>query len=170
MEPPSYLIYTSNKAGLRFAKSEGRFIESNEISDKTIQIHPNEKYQEIFGWGGAFTDSTGVNLNSLDEPAQDNLLRAYFSNDGIEYSLCRVPIGGTDFSERGYSYDDGDEDPKLENFQLAPEDFKLKVGEVIWYPCLDVVLDTVYQKSAKFDVGEFEVFRFCVDCSQVDEN
>ncbi|KAJ3647979.1 hypothetical protein Zmor_019820 [Zophobas morio] len=127
VEPPSYLIYTSNKAGLRFAKSEGRFIESNEISDKTIQIHPNEKYQEIFGWGGAFTDSTGVNLNSLDEPAQDNLLRAYFSNDGIEYSLCRVPIGGTDFSERGYSYDDGDEDPKLENFQLAPEDFKLKI-------------------------------------------
>jgi glucosylceramidase len=57
-------------------------------------------------------------------------MESYFSRDGIQYNLCRVPIGGTDYSDRPYSYDDGDEDPELKNFELAPEDFKYKVKSV----------------------------------------
>lgn len=53
--------------------------------------------------------------------------RSYFSENGIEYNLCRVPIAGTDFSTRSYSYDDGAADPTLKNFHLAEEDFKIKV-------------------------------------------
>lgn len=53
--------------------------------------------------------------------------RSYFSKDGIEYNLCRVPIGGTDFSTRAYSYDDGMTDPLLDNFALANEDLLYKV-------------------------------------------
>lgn len=52
---------------------------------------------------------------------------SYFSTDGIEYSLCRVPMGGTDFSTHGYSYDDGDADPELKKFNLTTEDFNYKV-------------------------------------------
>lgn len=58
---------------------------------------------------------------------QKLLLESYFSDDGIEYSMCRIPIGGTDFSTRAYSYDDGKEDPDLNNFALTDEDFKYKV-------------------------------------------
>lgn len=46
---------------------------------------------------------------------------------GSMYNLCRVPMGGTDFSTRGYSYTDGPEDKNLTNFKLAEEDFKYKV-------------------------------------------
>lgn len=65
--------------------------------------------------------------------------RSYFSENGIEYNLCRVPIAGTDFSTRSYSYDDGAADPTLKNFHLAEEDFKIKVivkfnsSIFIWY-------------------------------------
>lgn len=38
-----------------------------------------------------------------------------------------MPIGGTDFSTRGYSYADGDEDAELKNFNLTAEDFDYKV-------------------------------------------
>jgi glucosylceramidase len=79
------------------------------------------------GWGGAFTDAAGINIDSLNEQLQEKLLRSYFADDGIEYSLCRVPIGGTDFSTRGYSYDDGDVDEDLVNFALADEDHQYKV-------------------------------------------
>lgn len=59
------------------------------------------------------------------------IYRSYFSDEGLEYSLCRIPIGGTDFSTHGYSYDDNNDepDPTLSNFALAQEDYDLKVYE-----------------------------------------
>lgn len=88
-----------------------------------IIIDRSETYQEIYGFGGAFTDSTGFNVKSLSSGARDNLLKAYFSKNGLQYSLCRVPMGATDFSLKPYTYHDS----KLERFKLQPEDFVYKV-------------------------------------------
>ena len=52
---------------------------------------------------------------------------SYFATDGIKYNLGRVPIAGTDFSTRTYSYDDIDGDVHLKNFALASEDFNYKI-------------------------------------------
>jgi glucosylceramidase len=87
---------------LRFEKSTGSFITTDRLFANKIVVNANDKYQTMMGWGGAFTDSTGINIDSLDEQAQDKLLESYFSDHGIEYNLCRVPIGSTDFSERAY--------------------------------------------------------------------
>lgn len=85
-------------------------------------------HQTIFGFGGAFSDSAGYNIAQLPEAAQENLLRAYFSTDGAEYNLGRVPIGGTDFSIRGYTYADDDSNGTLDGFALQFEDYNYKVG------------------------------------------
>lgn len=53
--------------------------------------------------------------------------RSYFSKDGLEYSLGRVPIGGTDFSTRGYTYQDNSTDASLKSFNLTEEDLIYKV-------------------------------------------
>lgn len=71
----SYLIYISNKAGLRFNNVSGRFVEKITTSLNRIVIGQNETYQEIFGFGGAFTDATGININSLSSEARRRLLR-----------------------------------------------------------------------------------------------
>lgn len=55
------------------------------------------------------------------------LNRSYFSSEGIEYTMGRVPIGGTDFSARGYTYHDNITDANLGSFNLTEEDFKYKV-------------------------------------------
>jgi glucosylceramidase len=115
VDKPQLLIYTSNKSGSRFEQTTGQFEQSNSSTNQ-IRINADQKFQTILGWGGAFTDAAGINLDSLNEQLQEKLLRSYFADDGIEYSLCRVPIGGTDFSTRGYSYDDGDVDEDLVNF------------------------------------------------------
>lgn len=128
-EPSQYLFYTSNKAGLRF-QLEKKTFEKTKLSDNQIVINRTEKYQKVLGWGGAFTDSTGINIASLNENLQNKLLNSYFSENGLEYSLCRIPIGGTDFSTRGYSYNDGDVDTNLTNFKLAEEDYKYKVYSI----------------------------------------
>lgn len=82
----------------------------------------------MIGFGGAFTDSTGINIKSLPQETQTHLLDSLFSEKGAQYSICRVPIGGTDFSTRGYTYDDEHEDDiDLQYFALQPEDYKYKV-------------------------------------------
>ena len=81
----------------------------------------------MVGWGGAFTDATGINVNTLPETLQETLLQSLFGKNGLEYNVGRVPIGGTDFSTRAYSYDDGTEDPQLHNFNLTYEDHNYKV-------------------------------------------
>lgn len=97
------------------------------VPDVSIKIDANTKYQTILGWGGAFTDSTGININSLKGNVRQHLLNSYFSQEGLEYSLCRVPIGGTDFSTHAYTYDDVTNDEKLVHFNLTEEDYKYKV-------------------------------------------
>lgn len=71
------------------------------------------------------------NINTLFTIHQEISLllyfRSYFSNQGIQYSLCRIPMGGTDFSTHGYSYDDGNTDTELNNFSLTSEDYDYKV-------------------------------------------
>ena len=86
-------------------------------------------YQTIFGFGGSFTDSTGINLNRLGPKLTQQILNDYFSRDGLEYNVGRIPIGGSDYSTRGYSYDDlnSGSDLNLTNFALAKEDIDYKV-------------------------------------------
>lgn len=48
-----------------------------------IVVNTSNTFQEILGYGGAFTDSAGINLNSLSEATRTQLLKAYFdANDG----------------------------------------------------------------------------------------
>lgn len=67
-----YVVYSSNKAGLRFNKVSGQFKNSREAAQITIKS--NVTYQHIYGFGGAFTDATGINIRALSEKAQNNLL------------------------------------------------------------------------------------------------
>ncbi|KAG8542687.1 hypothetical protein GDO81_026271 [Engystomops pustulosus] len=79
------------------------------------------------GFGGAVTDSAAMNILALSEGSRDNLLRSYFSEEGIGYSVLRVPMASCDFSIRIYTYLDQDGDFSLQNFSLQEEDLRLKV-------------------------------------------
>jgi glucosylceramidase len=86
------------------------------------------KFQTVKGFGGAITDAAGTNIYSLSPEAVKNLIFSYFGVTGIEYNVIRVPIGGTDFSTRAYSYaDETPNDFDLQNFTLQMEDLKWKI-------------------------------------------
>ncbi|XP_044739379.1 lysosomal acid glucosylceramidase-like [Chrysoperla carnea] len=127
-----FLIYTTSKSGLRLKRSYGdveKLAQSgnDEDDEYLVELLPDIKMQQIVGWGGAFTDSTGINIKSLSEDVQDKLLQSYFAADGIEYNIGRVPIAGTDFSTRAYAYNEVPGDIQLKNFNLTKEDFVYKI-------------------------------------------
>ncbi|GJQ78571.1 hypothetical protein Trydic_g11681 [Trypoxylus dichotomus] len=126
VEVGQYVSYTSNLAGKRFEREVAKFVSSSSAPD--VVIDHGTTYQTVHGFGGAFTDATGININSLNNQTREYLMRSYFSNEGLEYSLCRVPIGGTDFSTRSYSYmDTALPDLILSAFALQSEDFFYKI-------------------------------------------
>lgn len=41
-----------------------------------------QRYQKVKGFGGSVTDAAAINILSLSQKVQDNLLRSYFSEEG----------------------------------------------------------------------------------------
>ena len=120
-------VYTSTPDGKRLQRDTIHFSPNASLDTAHIELNAQQHYQTILGFGGAFTDSAGRVITSLDPALQHTLLAAYFSPDGIEYTLGRVPMASTDFSDRIYSYDDTPNDFDLNQFALADEDTQYKI-------------------------------------------
>uniref|UniRef100_A0AAX7UTP4 Glucosylceramidase n=1 Tax=Astatotilapia calliptera TaxID=8154 RepID=A0AAX7UTP4_ASTCA len=127
--PPlgQFSSYLSNIAGSRLEASQGE-VRANSTGERLrLTIVPYQKYQKTRGFGGAMTDAAAINILSLSAGAQEQLLRQYFSSEGIGYSVVRVPMASCDFSTRLYTYADTPGDYDLHNFTLAPEDINMKI-------------------------------------------
>lgn len=98
-------IETNYKRKLFFSKSKVNSKKYQEkIENQVINIYPEITYQTFLGFGGAFTEATGYAIKQLSQEKQNQILNDYFSKEGLNYSLGRLPIGSTDFSPKSYSY------------------------------------------------------------------
>lgn len=87
--------------------------------DAIIALDPGAQYQEIIGFGGAFTEAAAVTLHKLPPEKQAELLRAYFDPvAGHGYTLCRTHINSCDFSLGNYAYAEVPGDVALEHFSI----------------------------------------------------
>ncbi|XP_049774805.1 lysosomal acid glucosylceramidase-like isoform X1 [Schistocerca cancellata] len=128
--------YTSSRCGQRLALRLRSFTDSSELRSGAarLRVDTSQQFQQMLGFGGGMTDSTAINIRALSSATQQHLLRSYFgSSDGSsQYSLIRLPMGGTDFSARNYTYDDSSKpDPSLKNFALQPEDIEYKIPLIL---------------------------------------
>jgi glucosylceramidase len=84
-----------------------------------IVIDPSKRYQEVLGFGGAFTDATCYVLSQMESDKRQALLADLFGPDGLRLSVGRTCIGSSDYSRFAYSYDDSvDPDPDLVRFSI----------------------------------------------------
>ncbi|XP_055305815.1 lysosomal acid glucosylceramidase-like [Sitodiplosis mosellana] len=140
-----FILVSSTKSGKRFDVSKGRFqpkpLEPNVIRVKrfpdligikrnvtqdmkswltsiTLTVDQDKQYQKIIGFGGAFTGSVSHLFDLMPESLRHALYRNYYSPDeGIAYSMMRIPIGGCDFDLRPWAYNEQPiDDQKLSNF------------------------------------------------------
>ena len=128
------ISFTSSLDGLRFHQEKHSFksippssASASGDADVVIEIDRSRTFQKILGFGGAFTDAAGINLNLLKNKTRERLIRSYFGPDSIEYSIGRIPIGSTDFSTHCYSYAEKVDDFELQSFRLVEEDLQLKI-------------------------------------------
>lgn len=86
-----------------------------------IKLLPDEKYQTITGFGGAFTESSAYLLNKLSKENRKKIIDAYFSTKGANYSLTRTHMNSCDFSLSNYSYTPVEGDKELEHFTIEED-------------------------------------------------
>ena len=94
----------------------------NEPAANVITLYPEEKYQEMDGFGAAITGSSCYNLLKMSAEDRHQILKeAFDSKDGFGYSYIRISLGGSDFSMDEYTYCDK---PGLENFAIHELDIQ----------------------------------------------
>ena len=83
-----------------------------------LQLFPETTFQEIVGFGAAFTDSACYMFNQLAPEARNKLFYELFHPSQTGLNMCRTCIGSSDYSTHAYSYNDGDADPQLTRFSI----------------------------------------------------
>jgi len=87
-------------------------------TETAVFIDTRQRYQEVFGFGGAVTDATAEVYAKLTPSAQQAFIKAYFDpREGLGYSVLRTTIHSSDFSSASYTYlKDGDR--TLDSFSI----------------------------------------------------
>lgn len=91
--------------------------------DSTItidaEIFTDSVEQEIDGFGGCFNELGWDALSKIDEISSKKVLSMLFSaENGLNFNICRVPNGASDFARNFYSLDDSVNDYSLDYFNI----------------------------------------------------
>ena len=112
---------TASKTELRMALTDTKSFEPAEQpleSEVAVFVNPNKTFQTFWGIGAAITDASAEVFAKLPESKQDEFLKAYYdTEEGIGYTLARVPIHSCDFSSGSFTYV-SDEDKELKTFSI----------------------------------------------------
>lgn len=88
-------------------------------SSTGIHLDPGKRYQEVLGFGGAFTDASCYLFHQMSPDARHSLLSELYGAAGLQLSVGRTCIGSSDYSTVMYNYDESpDPDPELKLFSI----------------------------------------------------
>src|SRR6266852_6272959 len=91
---------------------------SGKLSGEIITLEPEKKFQEILGFGAAFTDASCYMFSQLPEDSRQQLFHELFHPSELGLNVCRTCIGASDYSTSLYSFDEGEPDPDLKRFSI----------------------------------------------------
>ncbi len=103
----------------RYAEDEAVTWRPRQGGGTGIEIDPAQSFQDILGFGAAFTDAACYLIHQLSKEKEQALLEEFFDPSQAGFSACRVPIGSSDYARGVYSFDEGAPDPELKRFSIA---------------------------------------------------
>jgi glucosylceramidase len=87
-------------------------------SSNTITLTPARKFQDVLGFGAAFTDAACYTFNRLSASELESIFHELFHPSAMGLNVCRTCVGSSDYATKVYSYDEGDPDPELKRFSV----------------------------------------------------
>jgi glucosylceramidase len=120
--PPALRCWLSSRdSGARLAAQPGLVWHEGPASTAgpSLFVDPARRMQTLLGFGGAFTEAAALTWQQLSPAAADEFIRACFSpSDGHGYTLCRVPMGSSDFGLGNYAHAEQGGDFALASFNI----------------------------------------------------
>ena len=109
------VIVTEQNSDKRFTEEELHITKEQ----PNLIVDESKTYQEMIGFGGAFTESSAYNLIRINKEQREAAIKAYFDPvEGLGYTIGRVSIHGCDFSLNSYTYiEEGDKE--LKTFDIS---------------------------------------------------
>ena len=111
---------SSRDSGARLAPQPGVYWRHGQAAaGPVVFVDPARGMQTLLGFGGAFSEAAALTWQQLPPALADELLRAYFdAAQGHGYSLCRVPMGSSDFGLGNYAHAEQAGDFALASFSI----------------------------------------------------
>jgi len=118
-KPRIRCFLTARDTGARLTEQPALPSQDGEPGLPTVMVNTGRMFQQIEGFGGAFTESSAVNWLALGTERRQQVLEAYFDPArGHGYSLCRVHMGSCDFALGNYAHAEVDDDMALASFTI----------------------------------------------------
>ncbi|MDO7907984.1 glycoside hydrolase family 30 protein [Paenibacillus sp. JX-17] len=93
-------------------------------SERANLSFTGQEFQIVEGFGGCFNELGYIALQHLSEEQRQEIFYALFHPEGEHrFSICRLPIGASDYAESWYSHNEVDGDLEMEHFSIE-RDFK----------------------------------------------
>lgn len=92
-------------------------VEKIKKTDLELDLNPEITFQNFYGFGGAITESTGFVLSKLSPEKRTEILKAYFTKNGNNYTFVRTHMNSCDFSLENWSCTP-EENLELSNFSM----------------------------------------------------
>ena len=110
---------TARDAGARLTEQPALASPAAEPGLPTVTVDTGHRFQQIEGFGGAFTESAAFNWLALSTALREQVLEACFDPvRGHGYSLCRVHMGSCDFALGNYAHVEAPGDLALASFSI----------------------------------------------------
>ena len=97
-------------------------LDEKKLGVLTLKIDARKKYQELQGFGGAFTESVAHVFSQLNTKLQEEVLEALWGETGQQYNMARLTIGSTDFAVGVYNYNENPGNLNQSMFSIAHDE------------------------------------------------
>lgn len=77
-----------------------------------------EQFQTIDGFGGCFNELGWIALNEVGEAERNEVLHRLFAADECAFTLCRLPVGASDYAAEWYSHNETPGDYAMQHFSI----------------------------------------------------
>ena len=112
----SLVSTTSNEPWVKVASVNLEKADTSKRFD--LIISTSEKTQVIDAFGGFFNELGWDAFKMLDSTKKAEVLKGLFTPDGLNFILCRMPIGANDYARNYYSLNDSASDFEMKYFNI----------------------------------------------------
>ncbi len=118
-QSPIRCFLTARDTAARLTEQPTLAPDAGEPGLPTVTVNTGRTFQQIEGFGGAFTEASAVNWLALGASHRQEVLEACFDPArGHGYSLCRVHMGSCDFALGNYAHVEVPGDVALASFSI----------------------------------------------------